>query len=150
MVYSINCSNCKKNTKAANIVDLIVNHTETIGKIKCTACGSLNASIYKESNLQEKGETWIRYIRSLIPIKTNCDTYTPYVFLTSQTENGEIDGIHFNYYKDTRKYGGKLKHGHGPGGSPVFSKDDFFQLIKKLISYGCFNKQNFLDFIKGI
>ena len=133
---------------------MINEHTEKNGKIKCTACGSLNASIYQKSKLQEEGKTWERYIKGGIPIETEVETYTPYVFLTAQAEDGEIDGIHFNYYKDTRdprkKDGGKLKHGHGPGGAPVFSKNELFQLLEKLVEYEIFNRQDFVNFIEKI
>lgn len=150
MGYLIKCNSCKQDTWASNIVDLVNEHTEKNGKIKCTTCGSPNASIYQKSKLLEEGETWERYIKGVIPIKTDFETYTPYVFLTAQTEDGEIDGIHLNYYKDTRKDGGKLKHGHGPGGAPVFSKDELFQLLEKLVTYGVFNRQDFVNFIEKI
>lgn len=150
-MYTIKCysEKCKKETWAANIIDLIDNYTVN-GKIKCGSCGSTNASIFQESKLQEKGEKWGRYIIGVIPIKTDWATYTPYVFLTAPTENGEINGIHFNYFKDTRNQeGGKLKHGHGPGGAPVLSKDEFFQLIEKLIDFGCLSIKELSDFINN-
>jgi len=153
MGYQIICTNpkCKQLTWANNIIDLIEKHTDERGRIKCTECGSANAHVFKESRLQEKGETWRRYIRGVITIKTEYKTYTPYIFLTSQTETGEIDGIHFNYYKDTRrKKGGRLKHGHGPGGAPVLTKDELFQLLKKLINYGCLTKKEIQDFLTGV
>jgi hypothetical protein len=43
-----------------------------------------------------------------------------------------------------------LKHGHGPGGAPVFSKDELFQLLEKLVAYGVFNRQDFVDFIEKV
>lgn len=147
MGYPIKCKDCGRETWAPNIVDLIKDYTEKNGKIKCI-CGSTNASIYQESNLQEKGQTWKRWIKGNIPIKTDVETYRPYVFLTAQTEDGEVDGIHFNYYKDTRnEEGGRLKHGHGPGGAPVFSKDEFFQLLEKLVDYGCISRKELFNFI---
>ena len=78
----------------------------------------------------------------MVRITTDFETYCPYVFLTAQEKDGEVDGIHFNYYKDTRPGGGKLKHGHGPGGAPVFSKSELLQLLKKLITYGCFSSED--------
>ena len=147
MGYLIKCLSCKQETWAQNIVDLIKGHTINNGKIKCIKCNSSNASIHQRNNLQEKGEVWERYIIGVIPIITDSETYTPYIFLTSQVEGGEVDGIHFNYYKDTRQSGGKLKHGHGPGGAPVLGKDELFQLLKKLIDFGCLSKQNFENFI---
>lgn len=148
-MYPIKCGseNCRKPTKAWDIVDLIENHTEKNGKIKCTECGSTNASILQESKLQERGENWKRYIKGVIRIKTDVETYHPYIFLTASEENGEIDGIHFNYYKDTRNEGGRLKHGHGPGGAPVFSKGELFQLLDKLNDYGCISKNDMLGFV---
>lgn len=137
MGYLIKCSSCHQQTWAPNIINLIKEHTENSGKIKCIGCGSSNASVYRESKIQEKEEYWRRYIKGVIPIKTEFETYTPYIFLTAQAEDGEVNGIHFNYFKDTRNEGGgKLKHGHGPGGAPVFSKDELFQLLEKLIDYG--------------
>lgn len=136
--YLIKCGSkkCGEQTWAANIVDLINEHTEKNGKIQCTACGGLKASVNRESVLQEKGETWSRYIQGVIPIKTGHETYTPYVLLTAQSENGQLDGIHFNYFKDTRnEEGGSLKHGHGPEGAPVFSKQELFQLFDKLMDF---------------
>ena len=149
MGYTIQCRsvNCKKETWATNIVTLIKDHTDKDGKIKCLSCGSADAYIYQESKLQEKGEIWKRFVKGVIPITTDFETYTPYVFLTAQKEDGEIDGIHFNYYKDTRNEGGRLKHGHGPGGAPVFSKGELFQLLNKLIAYGCLTEEEILDLV---
>ena len=150
MGYPIRCSSCGKETWATNIINLIQEHTETNGKIKCIVCGSLNASIYQKSSLQEKGEAWERYILGVIPITTEFETYTPYIFLTSQAKDGEVQGIHFNYFKDTRGEGGRLKHGHGPGGAPVLTKNEIFQLLGKLMDYGCMKKEDFEDFIKKL
>lgn len=150
MGYLIKCSSCQQDTWAPNIVDLINDYLEKeSGKIKCLKCGSLQASIFQESILQE-GETWQRHIKGVIPIKTEFETYVPYIFLTAKKEDGEIDGIHFNYFKDTRKTGGRLKHGHGPGGAPVFAKDELFQLLEKLVTYGCFTKQDFHNFVEKL
>jgi len=137
MGYLIKCSSCQQDTWAPNIVDLINDYLE-------------KESIFQESILQEEGETWQRYIKAVVPIKTAYETYTPYIFLTAPTEDADIDGIHFNYFKDTRKDGGSLRHGHGPGGSPVFSKDELLQLLEKLVNYGCFSKQDMKDFAEKL
>jgi hypothetical protein len=151
MGYPIYCSHCKKETAwASNIVDLINNHTEKNGKIKnCVICDSSKTSISRENDLQE-GKKWQRYIKAIISINTSDEYYTPYIFLTAQDKDAEIDGIHFNYYKDTRKIGGKLKHGHGPGGAPVFTRDELFQVLEKLVFFGCLSKQDFENFLKRI
>jgi hypothetical protein len=112
-------------------VDLIQEHTSEQGKMRCSRCGRASAYIKRESALQEKGEVWHRCIKGVIPITTEFPTYTPYVFLTAESETDKPSGIHFNYYKDTRP-GGRLKHGHGPGGAPVFSHAELLQLLVKL------------------
>lgn len=145
MSYSITCD-CGKVTWANNIVELIRNHTNEIGHIICTECSFPRAHIFQESRVQEKGKPWRRYIKGVIPIRTAYEVYTPYIFLSSETKTGEIDHIQFYYYKDTRKDGGRLKHGHGPGGTPAFNKKELFQLLEKLINYGCLTKKEIKDF----
>ncbi len=150
MPYTIKCNDnaCGKETLAINIVELVNNHISNTGKLKCISCKKDNAYIYQKSTLQEEGEVWERYIKGVITIKTDYDTYTPYIFLTSNAKDGEINGIHFNYFKDTRNEPkGRLKHGHGPGGAPVLSKNEFFQLIDKLIDFGIMNKSDIQDFL---
>lgn len=134
MAYDITCRDCKQTTWASNIVDLIHNHIDELGHFICSHCKGINTYIYRESKLQEEGRDWKRYIKSVLVIDTGDPTYTPYIFLTSDDESGPITGIHFNYYKDTRgQPNGKLKHGHGPGGAPVLSKEELFQLFHYLI-----------------
>ncbi|HWP90817.1 MAG TPA: hypothetical protein VNN20_01270 [Thermodesulfobacteriota bacterium] len=141
--------NCQERTWANDIVDLIDNHTDTRGRLKCSKCGISDAYIYRKSNLQEKDKVFERWIKGVIRITTPYQTYSPYVYLISDEENGDITGIHFNYYKDARsKPGGKLKHGHGPGGVPVLSQKELLDLIEKLISFCCLSVQdikNLLD-----
>jgi hypothetical protein len=148
MPYYIKCTNskCGEYTGANTIVDLISEHLDSVGKIICTYCGQSGAFIYRESKLQEEGEIWARWIKGVITIDTGIPTYSPYIFLTSQNEQGPVNGAHFHYYKDTRPDGGKLKHGHGPGGPPVLSKDEIFQLLEKMIVFGCLDVQEIIDF----
>jgi len=134
--YEITCNDCAQKSWAREIVDLIANHSDKRGHLVCSHCKSTNAFIFRESKLQEIGEKWSRYIKAVIPIETGVATYTPYVFLTTEDKNGDITGVHFHYFKDTRAAGGRLKHGHGPGGPPVLSKEEIFQLIRKLCAFG--------------
>jgi hypothetical protein len=90
-----------------------------------------------ESILQEKGETWKRFVKAVIPIRTEFPTYSPYIFLTVTAETDVVTGIHFNYFKDTRKEGGKLRHGHGRGGVPVLLVSELLNLIEDLVVSGC-------------
>lgn len=140
MSYEIVCSSCRKKTWAANIVDLIDNHTDSScgddgGMLVCGQCGA-PGHIYKSSKLQERGKKYNRYIRGVVKFRTSEPTYSPYVFLNSGTVDGQTDHVHFNYYKDTRESGGKLKHGHGPGGAPAFWRDTILSLIERLVQFG--------------
>ena len=143
MAYSIDCRECGKRTVAGNIVWLLSeHHTDEYGRIKCKSCGSTNAHIFSESKLQEEGKQWRRYTQAVIRIHTGVPTYTPYVFLNSSEPDGPIQGIHFNYFKDTRSEGGKLKHGHGPGGAPVLSKDELFDLLVALSEHNVISAED--------
>jgi hypothetical protein len=140
MPYTVECnsSNCLKKIWVDHIVDLIEYHTDEFGKLKCNECGVSDAYIHKKTTLQEKGEEWERYIKGVIRIDTGVETYSPYIFLVTGSKNEQENfAYHFNYYKDCRDLpNGKLKHGHGPGGAPVFSSDELLQLLKRLMDYG--------------
>jgi hypothetical protein len=139
MAYDITCRDCNKITHTTEIIDLIENHLDELGCLICSYCKNTNTYIYRESKLQE-GENWKRYIRSAVTIDTVVPSYIPYIFLTSDEENGPITGIHFNYYKDTRgEPNGKLNHGHSPGGVPVLRKEELFQLLHQLVRVGIIN-----------
>jgi hypothetical protein len=149
MPYEIKCNDCGKRTKASQIVDLITKHVNESGRFVCKECSSTDTYIYKSSVLQENGETWERWIRGIIQIQTDYETYSPYVFLTASGEQEDPDGIHFNYYKDTRSQkGGRLKHGHGPGGAPVLSKDEYLQLTRRLLELGVLTKEDIETLLK--
>ncbi len=142
MAYTIKCANANcQGGKVRNIIELIQNNTDhTLGAgggwIICPGCGQ-RGWVSAGSVLQEKGETYIRDIKAVIPIKTRYGTYHPYVFLVDEERSGEIHGIHFNYFKDTRAEGGKLKHGHGPGGAPVLTPSELLDLLRELRLAGC-------------
>ena len=142
MAYEITCPRCRHSTWARNIVDLIEKHTNEAGRLVCETCKQPNAYIYRSSKLQEQGQTWDRWIKGVIRIETLVPTYSPYVFLTADGPQGsesEVNGIHFNYYKDTRADGGALKHGHGPGGAPVLSPGELLALVKALTASGIYS-----------
>jgi hypothetical protein len=131
MPYDIQCQKCKGHTWAGNIVDLIKEHTNAQGRFLCAHCGEVDTFIYRESQLQEEGETWERWIKGVILIDSGINTYSPYIFLTANSEDGEATGLHFHYYKDTRSHkNGSLKHDHGPGGPPVLHKNDLSSLSR--------------------
>ncbi|MBM3335310.1 hypothetical protein FJY63_11670, partial [Candidatus Sumerlaeota bacterium] len=135
MGYDIQCRTCKSITWARNIVDLVKAHTNQEGRFVCASCRNTDTFIYRESRLQEEGETWKRWVKGVITIVSDVETYTSYIFLTADAEDSPPTGLHFHYYKDTRsKPNGRLKHGHGPGGPPVLQNEDLFTIIRQLVS----------------
>ena len=95
-----------------------------------------------ESSTQSDEGTWERWVKGVIRIDyTDEDgkesTYHPYVFLHSHEGlQGKIDSVQISYYKDHRATGGRLKHGHGPGGTPVLDLVDIKNILQKLIGIG--------------
>ena len=151
MVYDIQCRGCKKTTRGANIVDLLNEHTDQQGRFVCCQCNSTETFIYLESKLQEEGEVWHRWIKGVIRIETGIPTYSPYVFLTADSEDGPITGLHFHHYKDTRSHkNGRLKHGHGPGGPPILGNKDLFTIIEYMVSLGILSKEDVKAFANGL
>jgi hypothetical protein len=151
MGYNIQCRSCKRSTWAHNIVQLLKKHTDDrCGRFTCSHCHGVDTYIYRESKLQEQDEVWKRWIKGVICIDAQSETYFPYVFLTSQREDGPIEGLHFHYYKDTREQGGRLKHGHGPGGPPVLRIDDVFVILKRLVSQGVISSESVKEFADGL
>ena len=147
MGYEITCRKCREVTWANNIVNLISEHINPIGALICHKCGANDAFIYKINTVQEEGEVFERWIKAVITIDTGIDTYSPYIFVTSDTEGGDLSGLHIHYYKDTRPYpNGKLKHGHGPGGPPILCKGDMFTIITHLIRLGALTKAEVQEF----
>ena len=136
MSWLIQCSNssCKKNTHAANIVELLAKHRDGRDHFRC-ACGK-PGYIKRQFNLQEPGETWQPYLRDAISLGEPGDTYQPFVFLVSYEPDGAIRDVWFSYYKDMRSAGGKLKLGHGPGGPPVLSVEQLGNSTKNLNAMG--------------
>jgi len=151
MPYDISCKNCNEYTRASNIVDLFKEHTNKEGKFVCSHCRGTDTSIYRESDLQEEGEVWKRWIKGVIQIDTGIETYFPYIFLTAGSEDGNPTGLHFHYYKDTRKYpNGQLKHGHGPGGPPVLVNEDLFTIIRNLVQAGIMSIDDVQSFANNL
>ena len=134
MGYILHCLNKECETKtfeARNIVDLISKYVGRNYLFICPICKS-EMYIEKHFKLQEKGETWNPYLRGIIPLGENNDTYQPFIYLVSGSPNGQIDSCWFCYYKDTRKQGGILKLGYGPGGPPVLSIEQIKKFVETL------------------
>jgi hypothetical protein len=143
MSYDIKCRHCGTTTWAANIVDLLNDHTNDRGRFVCSKCNQTDTFIYRISALQEgPEEKWERWIKGVVQIDSGIPTYSPYVFLTADTEDGPITGLHFHYYKDTRRQpNGRLKQGHGPGGPPVLGIEDMFTILTHLVREGVLTKE---------
>ncbi len=151
MAYEIECKKCKQLTKVLNIVALLKKHTNDDGKFVCQHCQCDDTFIYRESNLQEEGETWKRWIKGVIQIDSGIETYSPYIFLTAKSEGAKPTGLHFHYYKDTRsRPNGRLKQGHGPGGPPVLGINDLQVIIKHLVSQNIVKKEKLKSFIEKL
>jgi len=139
MGYNIECDACKKSSWASNIVELIDDHLDENQMLKCANCGASGAYIYKTSETQE-GEEWERWIKGILRIDYHdegLENYHPYVFLiTHKGTQGKIDSVQISYYKDLRKSGGELKHGHGPGGTPVLDLPDIKNILHKMKDMG--------------
>ncbi len=152
MGYDIKCQPCDAHTWASNIVDLLKEHTDHAGRFVCSKCSGHDTFIYRISDLQEgPGETWERWIKGVVTIDGGIKTYSPYIFLTADAEGGPITGLHFHYYKDTRDQpGGRLKHGHGPGGPPVLGFEDLFHMLRHLVTQGMLPKERVYEFARQL
>jgi len=138
MPYPIKCSTHGE-SGASNILDLIENNTDhTFGRnggtIVCPTCKQ-PATIFRSYELQEKGQRWECWIKQVARIPSeDIETYVPYVLFTTGAEAGkQSDGMMVGYYKDTRGEGGRLKHGHGPGGPAVLGRSELLLLIRYVV-----------------
>ncbi len=122
---------------ASDIVDLIANHRDDDGWFICR-CGK-RGYIEKRYDLQE-GDVWRPFLRGIITLGDEGDTYQPFVFVVSDEPTSKPDAVWFSYYKDLRPRG-RLKLGHGPGGPPVRAKAEVLRLLHRLIETGCLTKR---------
>ena len=134
MSWFITCTdrNCKQQTRARNIVDLIERHRDTQGWLLCK-CGR-HGYIEKSFRLQE-GELFKPALWGIITLGDSGKVYQPFVFLLSDDVNEQPDQVWFSYYKDLRPTG-RLKLGYGPGGPPVAGKAELLKLIHELVGQG--------------
>ena len=134
MGWSIKCSDskCSEFTWAKNIYDLIQNHTVKDGWFICSECGK-HGYIEKHFKLQEPGKTWHPYLKGIISLGDEGDTYQPFVFLVSYDPMDKPKDVWFSYYTDLRSSGGRLKLGYGPGGPPILNSSSIVYLLQRLI-----------------
>lgn len=142
MGWLIQCTDraCGKQTWVKNIVDLIQEHIDEAGWLRC-GCGE-RGYVEKKFDLQEPGDKWEPYLMGIIPLGGTGDTYQPFVFLVSYSPH-DYDPLQtqtdvwFSYYKDLREDGGRLKLGYGPGGPPVLGTAQMISLFERLVSMKC-------------
>ncbi|MGB9104421.1 MAG: hypothetical protein WCC59_06675 [Terriglobales bacterium] len=141
MSYDVRCSKCLKTSTSPNIVDLQTwtDYGEGEYRFECPNCKQFGGSIARKRKLQE-GEVWKYNIVGMIPLADEKQTYSPFVFLTCDSRSPTINGVHFNYYKNLRDRGGRLKQGAGPGGGPFLRKHHVLLLIRALINAGFITK----------
>jgi hypothetical protein len=139
MAWWITCSDsgCKERTRAANIPDLIKNHCDANGWFVCD-CGK-RGYVERSFPRQEGGDPWTSFLHGAL---TFCDSgvYQPYALLVSDGPYGPDETptkVQFAYYKDLRSEDGRLKSGHGPGGTPVLDIAWIRDLLGKLDALGC-------------
>jgi hypothetical protein len=136
MEWKIKCliKDCKLETKAGNIVDLIDNHRNNEGYFLCKY--KHWGYIKKYFKLQGKNQEWHPYLLGKITLGKLNESYQPFAFLVSYAAEKPIKDIWFSYYKDQRNTGGRLKLGHGPGGPPVLAKGNLKLLLSALKDIG--------------
>ena len=131
---------CASETWTQNIDDLKRRHCDAQGWFLCGTCGS-RGYIPKQYDLQEGGEPWKPYLKGIIQPRgcSDSEVYQPFAFLVSYSADPEEppEDVWFAYYKDTRKQGGRLKMGYGPGGPPVFSAEEVLDLVEQMVKRGC-------------
>ena len=148
--WTIKCTNCCRETKPANIADLM-KYLDKQGWLLCGHCKS-RGYIEKRFDLQEKNaEPWNPYLQGVIRPSSfdQNSTYQPFAFLVSYKPKGRPQDVWFCYYKDTRKEeGGRLKMGHGPGGPPVFQAEAVLDLVVQMVKCGCLDADKAVDAIQ--
>ncbi|WP_423907241.1 hypothetical protein [Candidatus Spongiihabitans sp.] len=127
MSYKIKCNDCGETTNGGNIVTLLNKHRHPDWLFKCGKCNVGKGCIKKTLNEQEGTKITV-YLVGILKVGGH-GNFQPYAFLCAKSCTAEPHAVLFGYYKDLRTKGGKLKHGHGPGGAPMIS----FASLKRLV-----------------
>ena len=150
MAWTIECTNCDRETNPANISELM-KCRDNQGWFLCEHCKS-RGYIKKRFELQEKNVgPWNPYLKGAIRPSGHDEnnTYQPFAFLVSYAPKEDPGDVWFCYYKDTRgEEGGRLKMGHGPGGPPVFSAEGVLDLVVQMVECGCLDADTAVDAIR--
>ncbi len=136
MAYEVKCTKegCGDKHWPGNVIELL-EMRDPNGFFECT-CGKEHGYVEKNFELQEKGEVWEPFLRGAVLLGAQDDSYQPFVYLVSYSPTGPINDLWFAYYKDTRRSGGRLKLGYGPGGPPVLGNEQVLSLLKELLEIG--------------
>jgi hypothetical protein len=137
MAYQIACLKCQRETWSGNIADLIEAHTDLRGRLICGQCGETEVYVDQITGRHEKEPEaeWNEYIKGVIRVAADSAAYTPYVFLTAKSVDGEVSAIRLSYYRDPGPNGRRMD-GLGPGTAPALTPDELRQLLIKLGSFG--------------
>ena len=151
--WKISCTNsdCGRVTEPDNIAELTKpenGYLDDQGWFLCEWCRG-RGCISKTFTIQEGGAPWKPCLKGIIrPNGYEGNTYQPFAFLVSDSPQEHPDQVWFCYYKDTRKIGGRLKMGHGPGGPPVFAAQGVLDLMVQIVRSGCLDKVKVVDAIR--
>lgn len=136
MTQTIHCRACQTDTEAANIAELIGEHTDEVGRFRCEACGATETFVERPS-----AERWIR---GVLPIatKTADAGHSPFVFLTADRADGDVTGIEFKYYR----------HPNAPkaAGGPVLTQAQLLALVGQLARSGVVSAPEWRGFLKDL
>ena len=152
MPWPIKCDKCNKETWVGNIVDLQDpehGHLDEKGFVLCGHCGE-RGYIEKSFDTQE-GDTFEPHIKGFIrPQGYTGNSYQPFAFLVGYSAEEEPpEDAWFCYYKDMRPHG-RLKMGHGPGGPPIFSVKEVFDLLLQMIDLGCLDAEEVVEAVRSL
>lgn len=149
MGFEIKCP-CGESTWAKEILDLLQNHTDpATGRLLCSHCGKPHGRVEQVEELQEGG-TWKYWVVGAMPLASPDRYHRPYLRLVAETPDGGPSMVQFSYYKDTRDLpGGRLKHGHGPGGPTVLAEQALIKAIVLLAESGVVSRERLLRALHG-
>jgi hypothetical protein len=148
MALTIHCERCNADSVARGVSDLIDRHTNEQGRFCCGRCGGTDTfiEVARQSAARRAGDIWFR---GIVPIDTRArdSTYAPFVFLTADAPDGDINGIAFKYYRPTPLNGKKGKRGNGGGGGPVMSQAQILSLVGRLAKIGVVSRTEWREFV---
>ncbi len=150
MPQTIHCQSCKADSVTRNVADLIDRHTNEKGRFCCARCGGTDTflRVPRRRGAERGSESWIK---GIVPIdtKTRDAAYAPFVFLTADAPDGDVDGIAFKYYRTAPSNGDQAKRQSRPDGGPVMAQSQLLSLVGRLAKIGVVSSDAWRDFIRA-